>query len=152
MIFWGNFAVFTKNSYYTKSKLTFFHFSKFMIICHVSMKMAKKMQFSPFFSVIHAKLQQSQTVAAVLPSCQVGLKLILTIFLFVKVLCKPLKKLANFQKSKHFHKKIFFHFLTITQDWCSLWNLNSSGWFWCYSILSFNYQHCPSVMCRTPFY
>ena len=65
------------------------------------------MQFRLFFSVIHAKLQQSQTVAAVLPSCQVGLKLILTIFLFVKVLCLLLKKLANFQKTK----KIFIHFL-----------------------------------------
>ena len=87
----------------------------------------QKMQFSPFFSVIHAKLQQSQTVAAVLPSCQVGLKLILTIFLFVKVLCKPLKKLANFQKSKHFHKKIFLvlgtiqflvSIINIVHQWC----------------------------------
>ena len=77
------------------------------------------MQFSPFFSVIHAKLQQSQTVAAVLPSCQVGLKLILTIFLFVKVLCLPPKKLANFQKTKHFQNFLSFSGLSITQDWYS---------------------------------
>ena len=69
------------------------------------------MQFRLFFSVIHAKLQQSQTVAAVLPSCQVGLKLILTIFLLVKVLCLPLKSQPTFKNSKHFRKKIFFHFL-----------------------------------------
>ena len=93
----------------------------------------KKMQFSPFFSVIHAKLQQSQTVAAVLPSCQVGLKLILTIFLFVKSPLQATEKASQLSKKQAFSQENFLGT-------------------WYYSILSFNYQHCPSVMCRTPFY